>query len=246
MDAYQEPGAPARVLVIAAHPDDIEFVVAGTVAKWRRAGSVVRYVVVTSGDAGTQDPNLTRAELARIREAEQRAAAAVVGVDDVVFLGYPDSAVEPTLSLRRDLVREIRRFRPTAVICFDPTMWFAGDEYINHPDHRAVAQAALDAIAPAAAMPLVFPELRLEGFEPHRVKEVFVAAGEAPNVWIDISETIELKIQALRQHVSQFPDGWDPSDMIREWAAEAGRLVGLPYAESYRRFVLVREETPRS
>ena len=148
-----EPSPPERMLVIAAHPDDIEFVVAGTVAKWARAGSEVRYVLATSGDAGTHQPGVRRQELARIREAEQRAAARVVGVEEVVFLGYPDGLVEPSLDLRRDLVREIRRFRPDTVVCFDPTRLFVAGSYINHPDHRAVGQAALDAISPTAAMP---------------------------------------------------------------------------------------------
>jgi len=239
---YREPAPPQRAMVISAHPDDIEFVVAGTAAKWRRAGCAVRYVVVTSGDVGSHVPGMTRVELARIREAEQRAAAAVVGVDDVVFLGYPDGTVEPSLALRRDLVREIRRFRPDIVICFDPTMLFGDSEYINHPDHRAVAQAVLDAVAPAASMPLIFPELRLEGCEPHRVKAVYVTSGEGANVWIDITETIELKIEALRQHTSQFTTGWDPADMLREWAAGDATKVGMKYSESFRRFVLVHEE----
>jgi len=236
---------PRRALVIAAHPDDIEFVVAGTVARWVRAGTRVRYVLATSGDAGSHRPGITREEVARIRQAEQRAAAQTVGVDGpdgVVFLGYHDCEVEPTLALRRDLVREIRRFRPDTVICFDPTRLFVGDRYINHPDHRAVGQAALDAVAPTAAMPLAFPEQREEGLEPHRVKEVLVASPLDPNTWIDISDTIDLKIEALRKHASQFPEGWDPGDMIREWAAETGTKAGLAYAEAFRRIVLVRED----
>ncbi len=239
---YREPAAPQRAMVISAHPDDIEFTVAGTAAKWRRAGTAIRYVIVTSGDVGSHEPGMTRAELARIREAESRAAAAVVGVDDVVFLGYPDGTVEPTLALRRDLVREIRAFRPDILICFDPTVLFGGDEYINHPDHRAVAQAALDAVAPAAAMPLIFPELRLQGFEPHQVRAVYVTMGEGANVWIDITETIDLKAEALRQHVSQFSNGWDPSEMLHEWAAEHQAQTGMRYSESFRRFTLVHDE----
>lgn len=238
----KEPLPPPRAMVIAAHPDDIEFVVAGTVAKWVRAGTRARYVLVTSGDAGSQEPGITREQLARVREAEQRAAARAVGVDDVVFLGYRDGEVEPTLALRRDLVREIRRFRPDTVICYDPTRLLIGDRYINHPDHRAVGQAALDAIAPAAAMPLAFVELREEGLEPHRVKEVLVASTFEPNAWIDISDTIEKKIEALRQHASQFPDGWDPEEMLRAWASESGEQVGVPYAEPFRRIILVRED----
>ncbi len=235
-----EPLPPQRALFIAAHPDDIEFVVAGTAAKWVEAGSHVRYVLVTSGDAGSHEPGMTRERLARIREAEQRAAAQTVGVNDVVFLGYHDGEVEPNLALRRDLVREIRRFKPDTLVCFDPT-FILGDGYINHPDHRAVAQAALDAVAPAAAMPLVFPELRAEGLEPHRVKEVWVAAGTQPNTWVDISSTLDLKIAALRKHASQFTDGWDPGDMLRQWAAESGKEVGIPYAEVFKRIVLERE-----
>jgi len=229
-------------MVITAHPDDIEFVVAGTVAKWVQAGAQMAYILATSGDAGSHQPGMTREELAHIREAEQRAAARVVGVDEVVFLGYHDGEVEPTLALRRDLVREIRRFKPDTVICSDPTRLLVGDRYINHPDHRAVGQAALDAIAPAAAMPLVFSELRAEGLEPHRVKQVLVAPTLEPDTWIDVSGTIDLKIKALRQHASQFPDGWDPEEMVRGWASENGKKVGVPYAEAYRRIILVRED----
>jgi LmbE family N-acetylglucosaminyl deacetylase len=242
MTENKEPLPPRRAMVISAHPDDIEFVVAGTAAKWAQAGTNVRYVVVTSGDAGSHQPGITREELAGIREREQRAAAQVAGVDDVVFLGYPDGEVEPTLALRRDLVREIRRFKPDTVICYDPTRLFMGDRYINHPDHRAVGQAALDAIAPAAAMPLVFSELREEGLEPHRVREILVTSTLEPDTWIDITDTIDLKIEALRQHASQFPDGWDPEEMLREWASESGKQVGVPYAETFRRFILEREE----
>ena len=235
-----EPPPPQRALFIAAHPDDIEFVVAGSAARWTQAGSAVRYVLVTSGDAGSHEPGMTREKLARIREAEQEAAAQTVGVNEIVFLGYHDDEVEPSLALRRDLVREIRRFKPDRVVCFDPT-FILGDGYINHPDHRAVAQAALDAVAPAAGMPLVFSELREEGLEPHPVKEVWIASGTQPNTWVDISSTLDLKIEALRKHASQFPDGWDPADMLREWAAESGREAGIPYAETFKRIVLVRE-----
>jgi LmbE family N-acetylglucosaminyl deacetylase len=229
-------------MIIAAHPDDIEFVVAGTAAKWAQAGTQVTYVLVTSGDAGSHQPGITREELARIREDEQRAAARVAGVEEVVFLGYHDCEVEPTLALRRDLVREIRRFKPDIVVCYDPTRLLVGDRYINHPDHRAVGQTALDAIAPTVAMPLVFPDLLDEGLEPHRVKEVLVASSPQPDTWIDITATIGLKIEALRRHASQFPDGWDPNDRLREWASETGKEIGVPYAESFRRLILVREE----
>lgn len=230
-----EPAPPERVLVIAAHPDDIEFVVAGTVAKWVRAGTEVRYVLATSGDAGTHRLDVSREELARIREAEQRASARVVGVKEVVFLGYPDGQVEPSIALRRDLVREIRRFKPDTAICFDPTRLFVSNSYINHPDHRAVGQAAVDALSPTAAMPLSFAEQIEEGLEPHRVRQILVASAPAPDTWVDITETIDLKIEALRQHASQFDGRRDYVSVVRNWAVENGAAVGLQYAESYRR-----------
>ena len=228
------PIQPQRALVIAAHPDDIEFSVAGTVAKWTRAGARVWYVVATSGDAGTHKPGITRQELARIREAEQRAAARVVGVEEVVFLRYPDGEVQPTLDLRRDLVRQVRRFKPDTVICFDPTRLFVGGEYVNHPDHRAVGQAALDAIWPTAAMRLSFSEMiDQEELEPHRVRQVLVGSTSTPDTWIDISETIDLKLEALRQHASQLDDRRDYIGMTRQWAVETGAQADMPYAEAF-------------
>jgi LmbE family N-acetylglucosaminyl deacetylase len=252
-DVRSEPTPPKRALLIAAHPDDIEFVMAGTAAKWSRMGSQIRYVLVTSGDAGSRDPALTRPELARIREGEQRSAARVAGVDDVVFLGYPDGELVLSLDLRRALVREIRRFKPDAVLCFDPTRVFSGDRYINHPDHRAAGQAALDAVAPGAAMPNIFADLRDEGLEPHAVGEVYVAGEPNGSTFIDISDTIDLKLDALRQHASQFPDGWDPGEMVRQWAAETGEKAGVAFAEAFLRISLshdaeeedVRDETDK-
>ena len=232
-----EPAPPQRALVIAAHPDDIEFVVAGTVAKWVQAGTQAIYVLATRGDAGTHEPNVARQALARIRETEQRASARVVGVDEVVFLGYADGMVEPTLALRRDLVRQIRRFRPDTVICFDPTRLFVGGGYINHPDHRAVGQAALDAISPTAAMPLSFAELSEEGLEPHRVRQIMVASTQHPDTWVDIDRTLDLKIEALRQHTSQLRNGRDYVALVRGWARENGAQAGLAHAEAFRRIV---------
>jgi len=232
---HSEPPPPERLLVISAHPDDIEFVVAGTVAKWVRAGTKARYVVATSGDAGTHKRGVTRQELASIREAEQTAAARVVGVDTVVYLGYPDGLVQPSLDLRRDLVREIRHFKPHTVICFDPTRLFSGGSYINHPDHRAVGQAALDAISPTAAMPLSFPEQIAEGLEPHRVRQILVASSQNADTWINIGETLELKLEALRQHVSQWDGRRDLEAVIRGWAADTGAQVGLSAAEAFLR-----------
>jgi LmbE family N-acetylglucosaminyl deacetylase len=215
-------------MVILAHPDDAEFTVAGTVALWTRAGGRVVYVICTDGNAGSHEPGMTREKLTEIRRAEQRAACDLLGVSEVVFLGYDDGQLMPSLELRRDLVREIRRHKPQAIVTWDPTHLIIGDSYINHPDHRAASQAALDAAAPASSMPLLWPEVG----PPHRVSQIYINDSEQGNLWVDISETIELKLSALRLHASQMGD-WDPGEMIREWAAEVGRPKGLQYAEGY-------------
>ncbi len=230
-------GIPKSAMVIVAHPDDAEFTMAGTVALWARAGCRVTYVVCTDGNAGSHEPGMTRERLAEIRRAEQRAACARLGVEEVVFLGYDDGLLQPTLDLRRDLVRLIRRYKPEVVLTGDPTRLLVGDRYINHPDHRAAAQAALDAVAPASAMPLLWPEVGA----PHRVRQVYVHGNAEPNEWVDISETIESKIAALKEHVSQIGD-WDPTEWITAWAAEAGKEKGLAYAESFRVITLVQPQ----
>lgn len=238
-----EPTPPQRLLVLMAHPDDVEFVMGGTVAKWIQAGTVVSYVLATRGDAGSHEPGMTREKLAKIREAEQRVAAEVFGVEEVNFLDYHDGEVEPSLALRRDLVRHLRRFKPDAVATFDPTHLFVRENYVNHPDHRAVGQATLDAVTPAAAMPLNFVELLDEGLEPHRVKEIFLASPAQPNTWVDISATLDLKFASLFKHESQFNGNRERiTQMLQSWGAETGQPLGLTYAESFKRLVLVREE----
>lgn len=224
-------------MFIVAHPDDAEFTVAGTAATWSRAGCQVVYVVCTDGNAGSHEPGMTQEKLSQIRRAEQRAACAVLGVGDVVFLGYDDGQLQPTLELRRDLVRSIRRYRPEVVVTSDPTRLIYGDRYINHPDHRAAAQAAIDAVAPASAMPLLWPDTG----DPHQVRQVYISAWEDATVWVDISEVIDLKVTALRQHASQMGD-WDPTEGIKSRNAEIGKPRGLAYAESYRVITLSRED----
>jgi LmbE family N-acetylglucosaminyl deacetylase len=236
----KENGIPESAMGIFAHPDDAEFTVAGTVAKWIRAGCRVVYVLCTDGDAGTQEPGMSREQLAIMRRQEQREACRVLGVEDVIFLGYGDGVLQPTLELRRDLVRAIRQYRPEVVICGDPTVFFYGDEYINHPDHRAAAQAALEAVFPAAAMPLVFPELAAEGLSPHRVRQVYIWGSPEPNLWVDTSATLDCKIEALRQHESQLGD-WDPTEMVTRWAKERAEGQEMEYAETFRRMILVRD-----
>jgi LmbE family N-acetylglucosaminyl deacetylase len=233
----EQNGIPESAMVIVAHPDDAEFTVAGTVAAWTRAGCRVTYVVCTDGNAGSHEPGMTREKLAEIRRAEQRAACAELGVSDVVFLGYDDGQLQPTLELRRDLVRVIRQHKPEVVITSDPSALFSGDRYINHPDHRAAAQGTLDAVAPASGMPLLWPEAGA----PHRVRQVYIRGNDQPNVWVDVTETIEQKIAALKQHASQMGD-WDPTEMIKKWNAEVGKEKGLTYAENYLVITLERPD----
>lgn len=240
----EEPPAPARVMAIHAHPDDQEFTIGGMLAKWARAGSEIISVCITSGDAGSNektDPQMTQEGLMRIREEEQRNACKVLGVKEVVFLRYPDGILQPTIPLRRDLTRLIRKYRPDAVVCGDPTVRFYGNSYMNHPDHRVAADVALDAVFPSAGTRLIFPELLSEGLEPHEVKRVFIHGSEKPDTFIDIRSTIEIKVAALKEHRSQLGN-WDPGEMLREWARDAGKAHGLEATEAYRSMVLVEEE----
>jgi len=228
---------PKTAMVIVAHPDDAEFTMAGTVAAWTKAGCEVTYVLCTDGNAGSHEPGMTREKLAEIRRAEQRAACDMLGVTHVVFLGHDDGLLQPTLDLRHDLVRVIRQYRPEVVLTADPTRFFSGDRYINHPDHRAAGQAALDAVAPAAQMPLLWPETG----EPHKVHRVYVYGNGEPNVWVDISETMDQKIEALKKHASQMGE-WDPTERIMQWSAETGKDKGLAHAESFRVITLVQPD----
>ncbi|HEU5324106.1 MAG TPA: PIG-L deacetylase family protein [Methylomirabilota bacterium] len=232
--------ADARVLCIAAHPDDIEFTVGGSVARWTRDGHEVAFCLVTTGGAGTNEHTPTAAGLVPVRERETRAAARLLGVETVELLGYEDGVVEPTLGLRRDLARVIRRHRPHVVVCWDPTVRWYGTEYLNHPDHRAVASAALDAVFPSAETRAIFPELLDEGLEPHKVREVWISGALAPNAWVDVADTLEAKCAALRAHASQVGDGAWVEPLLRGWAARDGRRAGLAHAEAYRRMVLWR------
>jgi LmbE family N-acetylglucosaminyl deacetylase len=231
--AHEE--TPERVLVIVAHPDDADFGVAGTISKWIRAGCVARMVCCTSGDAGADDAETDPLALARTREAEQRAAAAVVGYESVDFLHRPDGALENDLALREQLVRIIREFKPDAVVCMDPTVIVHEDGFIQHVDHRNAAIAAVDAVYPAARNAMAFPHLVLdEGLEPHNVNVVYLFFTDHPTIWIDTSDTIEVKIAALREHVSQLRKPEELEEMLRRWASESGNEIGTAAAESFR------------
>ncbi len=228
---------PEPILVIAAHADDIEFAAAGTIAGWAAAGHPVTYCIVTDGAAGSNEPGIDPAALVRQRQAEQRAAAQALGVQDVRFLGYPDGILQPTLELRRELTRLIRELRPFRVLCQDPTLVFAGNTYINHPDHRAAGEAALYAVFPSAETRPIFPELLAEGYEPHKVRELYLMFPAAPDLYLDISDRIEQKIASLLCHRSQL--GPEVADWVRKWDAEHGAQLGVDYAEAFRviRFV---------
>jgi LmbE family N-acetylglucosaminyl deacetylase len=235
---------PKRAMSIHAHPDDQEFSVGGTLAKWSRAGCEIISVIITSGDSGSNDPAKDgnhKQELAELREQEQLAANAILGVKETVFLRYPDGELEPTVALRKDLTRLIRQFRPDAVLTGNPEAWFYGDEYINHPDHRAAAQAACTAVFPSAGSRLMFTDLLSAGYEPHDVRRLYVHGTDKANTWIDITDTLDLKIKALQQHLSQI----DPNDVekwMREWAEEDAKDHGMKYAEAYRLMTLKRDE----
>ncbi len=240
-----EPKAPKCVMSIHAHPDDQEFTVGGTLAKWARMGSEIVTVCITSGDAGSNQftpPDMTREKLAPIREDEQRHACEVLGIKEVVFLRQPDGMLMSTIELRRELTRLIRKYKPDAVITGDPTVRFYGNSYMNHPDHRTAHDVACDAVFPSAGTRFIFPELLEEGLEPHEVSRLFLHGSEKPDVWIDISATMETKVCGLLQHATQLGT-WDPHEMMYQWARDDAKDHGMEFAEAYRLMIL-KEEKP--
>ena len=232
---------PESAMAIVAHPDDIEFSCVGTLARWAKAGARIAYVLCTSGDVGIAEDGMTRQKAAEIREAETRAAAEIAGVRDVIFLREPDGMLQATLELRKKIVREIRRFRPEVVICGDPTIVWAGDGYINHPDHRAAATATLDAVFPAAGQPNLFEELAAEGLTAHKVRKVYCTAFGNGDTYVSIDETIDVKAAALKAHKSQMGD-WDAEKNIKQWAAERAKGKEMRYAEIFRVVTLENDE----
>jgi LmbE family N-acetylglucosaminyl deacetylase len=217
----------SRVLIVTAHPDDVDFGAAGSIATWTDRGIEVAYCIVTDGDAGGFDPDVPRSEIPAIRRAEQTAAAKTVGVSELHFLGYPDGRLEPTLELRRDISRIIRIVRPDRVVTQSPERWFARIQ-ASHPDHLAAGEAALCAVYPDARNPFAHPELAEEGLEAHTVKEVFLMASPSADQPVDITDTVERKISALRCHVSQLPDPDAIDGLIRSWGQNVAASAGLP------------------
>jgi LmbE family N-acetylglucosaminyl deacetylase len=229
-------------MVIAGHPDDADFGPAGTAARWIDAGSVGWLVCCTSGDQGGEDPKADPLELAALRETEQRAAAAVVGYEGVSFLHQPDGALANDLPLRELLVREIRTFRPDAVLATDPEAVFHRGGGVNHTDHRAAGFAAVDAVYPAARNPMAFPALARDGLGAHEVKRLYLFWSERPDVWVDVTRTLDRKLSALAEHRSQIRDMAALAERIRRWAAEEGESIGVGAAEALRVIVIDDDE----
>lgn len=227
--------APPSVLVISAHPDDVDFGLAGTVARWTAAGTEVAYCIVTDGNVGGFDPSIPRSDIPAIRRREQRAAAKVVGVETVEFLGYVDGEVTVTLGLRRDLAAVIRRFRPHTVVAQSPVRNFARIG-ASHPDHMAVGEAALCAVYPDARNPFTFVELAEAGLEAHTVSQVALMAYPEPTHFVDVSETLDAKLEAISCHASQLPDPEATRTFVRGWLRQGAEAAGLGddrYAELF-------------
>ena len=224
---------PDRAIVVTPHPDDAEIGCGGTIARWIREGTRVLYVLCTNGDKGSGDPDMTSQRLAEIREREQAEAAEALGVEEVVYLRYPDGGLEDTSEFRGHLVRAIRRFRPQTALCPDP---FRTSFYL-HRDHRICGQVTMDAVFPYARDRLHYPEHEAEGLEPYKVADVLFWGTETPDTYVDVTDTIQAKIDALKKHASQLGDN-DPSEIdefIRGHAQRSGERADVPYAEAFRR-----------
>ena len=215
-DAEQVPeNGVKRVLGVFAHPDDPEFFAGATFARWAAEGAEITFLMATSGDKGSADPEMTHERLAAMREDEERAAAGVLGVKEVIFLRYPDGELSPTLQLRRDIVRAIRQFKPDIVVTTDPTTWYS-ERSINHPDHRAIGEATLAAVFPTARDRLNFLEMeRDEGLDVHKTRQLYIAGTQRPNIKVDVTEYIETQIESLREHKSQIKDMDGLAERIR-------------------------------
>ncbi len=228
---------PKIALGIAAHPDDLDYGMSGTVAKWAAEGTDVYYLILTNGNKGSADRSISPAALTATRRAEQQAAAKVLGVKDVLFCDYDDGMLEVTMDVKRDIARIIRTVRPEVVMTMDPSVLYSADQgFINHPDHRAAGQATLDAVFPLARDYMSFPELlRDEGLEPHNVSTLLLLNFNLHNYVVNISDTIEQKMTALAAHTSQMPDLPATQARMRQRAALAGTAAGAEYAEEFLR-----------
>src|ERR1700689_2084506 len=226
---------PGTVLAVYAHPDDADVACGGTMARWAKAGTSVHLVVCTDGGKGTSDPTVKSVDLAAIRAAELKESSALIGLTSVTNLGYPDGELVDSDAFRQALVESVRRLRPDVLCGHDPTAMFFGQEYFNHRDHRIAGAALLDAVAPAAALPLYFPDAG----PAHQVATVLLSGTLNPDEWVDVSDTIECKAAAVECHRTQFaePGGW-AGEAVRRRAEEEGRRAGVQFAEGFRRLTL--------
>ena len=235
MAEEQQPAeVPKRILVVAAHPDDAEFGCGATVAKWVQEGSTAFYLICTNGDKGSDEPGISPEELAVIREREQRAAADVIGVTEVTFLPRRDGELIYSIEFRGDLVRWIRKWKPDAIFTHDPTVIISSQGGINHADHRATGQVTLDAVYPFIRSPLQYPEQIAEGLEPHAVYDVYLWGANPTDYWVDVSDSIQCKIDALKCHASQFTGLERVTQFTTERLKRAGEEHGVGYAETFR------------
>jgi len=235
---------PQIAMTIQAHPDDQEFSIGGTLAKWAEAGCEIVSVIITNGDSGSNDLDKDgdyKPVLAELRKKEQLAANEILGIKETVFLHYPDGELEATIPLRKELTRLIRKYKPDTVVTGNPEAWFYGDDYINHPDHRAAAQAACTATFPSAGSRLMFADLLSAGYEPHDPKRLYIHGTDKADTWVDITDTLDLKIKALQQHASQVPVD-EVGKWMTEWAEEEAKDKDMKYAESYKVMVIKKEE----
>ncbi|HEY8998954.1 MAG TPA: PIG-L deacetylase family protein [Candidatus Saccharimonadales bacterium] len=225
---------PNIVLGIAAHPDDLDFNAGGSMGAFAQQGAKVYYLILTDGGKGSDDPDMTPEKLRDIRRKEQREAAQILGVTDVFFCDYPDGTLENTQDVKREVVKVIRKVKPDVVITMDPSVLYSiKSGSINHPDHRAAGQAALDAVYPLARDHLSFPELLEQGYEPHKTKTVLLTNSVEADFAVDISNSLELKFEALKRHASQFLDMPLIAERMTQWSAAAGAKYGYTYAESF-------------
>jgi LmbE family N-acetylglucosaminyl deacetylase len=230
---------PQKILIILAHPDDPEFFCGGSIHRWILAGHQVSYCLLTCGDKGTKDLSLGSDELCCMRQDEQRAAAKILGVEEVKFLGYPDGYLVADIDLRRDITRVIRTVRPDILVTCDPQTLFTAFGGINHPDHRAAGQGTLDAVFPAARDHLYFIDLwKDEKLDPHIVREVWVCGTLQPNVVIDVTDHWETKIQALFEHKSQIGDPIKLAERVRNRRTDDSTSEQPRYEEKFRRLIL--------
>lgn len=230
------PLSPRIVLGVAAHPDDLDYGASGSLAAFAAQGAEVYYLLLTDGSKGTADRAVASADLVKTRQKEQRAAVKHIGGKDVQFLDYPDGRLEVTMDLKRDIVRAIRTLKPDVVVTMDPSVLYSADwGMINHPDHRAAGQATLDAVYPLARDHLSFPELHEAGHETHKVTTILLINFNQQNYTVDISPTIDLKMQALEAHASQMTDLKKTQAMMRNLASQIGAKSGYQYGEGFMR-----------